>query len=118
MKKVHSDGLLESLDFKSFDRYEPYLIGKMTKTLFSSVMERPPDFADTSHALWENWGETSRHPYRLLWGRRGVTSIVLVYSEFGGGDCTEANTNMFYFFASGQQAVKPADILPKSFWTR
>jgi hypothetical protein len=25
---------------------------------------------------------------------------------------------MFYFFASGQQAVKPADILPKSFWTR
>ena len=35
MKKLHSDGLLESLDYESFDAYEPYLMGKMTKTPFS-----------------------------------------------------------------------------------
>src|SRR5664279_1971482 len=31
MKKLHSDGLLESLDFESFDTCEPCLLGKMTK---------------------------------------------------------------------------------------
>ena len=32
MKKLHEDGLLESLDYESFDTCEPYLMGKMTKT--------------------------------------------------------------------------------------
>ena len=35
MKKLHADGLLESLDYESFDTCEPCLMGKMTKTLFS-----------------------------------------------------------------------------------
>ena len=35
MKKLHADGLLESLD-----ACEPCLMGKMTKTLFSETMER------------------------------------------------------------------------------
>jgi hypothetical protein len=34
-KKLHSDGLLESLDFESFDTCEPCLMGKMIKTPFS-----------------------------------------------------------------------------------
>ena len=39
MKKLHTDGLLESLDFESFETCEPCLMGKMTKTPFSSIME-------------------------------------------------------------------------------
>ncbi len=35
MKKIHADGLLESLDYESFDACEPCLMGKMTKTPFS-----------------------------------------------------------------------------------
>ena len=31
MKKLHKDGLLESLDYESFDTCEPCLMGKMTK---------------------------------------------------------------------------------------
>ena len=40
MKKLHSDGLLESLDYESLGTCEPCLMGKMTKTLFSGTMER------------------------------------------------------------------------------
>ena len=39
MKKLHADGLLESLDYESFDTCEPCLMGKMTKTLFSTRVE-------------------------------------------------------------------------------
>ena len=39
MKKLHADGLLESLDHESFDTCEPCLMGKMTKTPFSETME-------------------------------------------------------------------------------
>ena len=39
MKKLHADGLLESLDYESFDACEPCLMGKMTKTSFSGAME-------------------------------------------------------------------------------
>ena len=39
MKKIHADGLLESLDYESVDACEPCLMGKMTKTLFSRTME-------------------------------------------------------------------------------
>ena len=34
-KKLHVDGLLESIDYESFDNHEPCLMGKMTKTPFS-----------------------------------------------------------------------------------
>jgi hypothetical protein len=39
MKKLHSDGLFESLDFESLERCEACLMGKMTKTPFSGIME-------------------------------------------------------------------------------
>ena len=32
MKKLHTDGLLESLDYESFGTCEPFLMGKITKT--------------------------------------------------------------------------------------
>ena len=39
MKKLHTDGLLESLDYESFDTCKPCLMGKITKTPFSGTME-------------------------------------------------------------------------------
>ena len=35
MKKLHADGLLESLYYESFDTCKPCLMGKMTKTPLS-----------------------------------------------------------------------------------
>src|SRR6266496_1731914 len=49
MKKLHADGLLESLDFESLDTCEPCLISKMTKTLFSGTMERASDLLEIIH---------------------------------------------------------------------
>ena len=46
MKKLHKDGLLESLDYESFDACEPCLMGKMTKTPFSGTMERATDLME------------------------------------------------------------------------
>jgi hypothetical protein len=43
MKKLHADGLFESLDFESLDTCVPCLMGKMTKTLFSGTMEWASD---------------------------------------------------------------------------
>ena len=44
MKKLHTDGLLESLD-----TCEPCLMGKMTKTPFSGTMERATDLLEIIH---------------------------------------------------------------------
>ena len=50
MKKLHADGILESLDFESPDTCEPCLIGKMTKTPFFGTMERASDLLEIIHA--------------------------------------------------------------------
>ena len=44
MKKLHTDGILESLD-----TCEPCLMGKMTKTPFSGTMERATDLLEIIH---------------------------------------------------------------------
>ncbi|KAK1604804.1 hypothetical protein QYE76_028477 [Lolium multiflorum] len=49
MKKLHTDGLLESLDFESLDRCEACLMGKMTKTPFLGMMERATDLLEIIH---------------------------------------------------------------------
>ena len=49
MKKLHADGLLESLDYESVDACEPCLMGKMTKTPFSGTMERATDLLEIIH---------------------------------------------------------------------
>src|SRR4051812_18118275 len=49
MKKLHSEGLFESLDFESLERCEAYLMGKMTKTPFSGIMERAMDLLQIIH---------------------------------------------------------------------
>ena len=46
MKKLHADGLLESLDYESLDAYEPCLMGKMTMIPFSGTMERATDLLE------------------------------------------------------------------------
>ena len=49
MKKLHADGILESLDYESLDACEPCLMGKMTKTPFSRTMERATDLLEIIH---------------------------------------------------------------------
>ena len=49
MKKLHADGLLESLDYESLDACETCLMGKMTKTLFSGTMEQATDLLEIIH---------------------------------------------------------------------
>ena len=44
MKKLHADGILESLD-----TCEPCVMGKMTKTPFSGTMERANDLLEIIH---------------------------------------------------------------------
>ena len=49
MRKLHVDGLLESLDYESLGACEPCLMGKMTKTPFSRTMERASDLLEIIH---------------------------------------------------------------------
>ena len=49
MKKLHTDGFLESFDYESFDTCEPCLMGKMTKTPFSGTIERANDLLEIIH---------------------------------------------------------------------
>ena len=49
MKKLHSDGLLESLDYESLETCEPCLMGNMTRTPFSGSMERATDLLEIIH---------------------------------------------------------------------
>lgn len=49
MKELHKDGLLESLDFDSFERCEPCLMGKMTRTPFNGMVERATDLLGIIH---------------------------------------------------------------------
>ena len=49
MKKLHTDGILESLDYESLDACEPCLMGKMTKMSFSGTMERATDLLEIIH---------------------------------------------------------------------
>ena len=48
-KKLHADGILESLDYESLGTCEPCLMGKMTKTPFSGTMERATDLLKIIH---------------------------------------------------------------------
>jgi hypothetical protein len=49
MKKLHADGILESLDYESFETCEPCFMGKMTKTPFSGTMEQATDLLEIIH---------------------------------------------------------------------
>src|SRR5215216_528984 len=49
MKKLHANGLLESLYYESLGACEPCLMGKMTKTPFSGTMERAIDLLEIIH---------------------------------------------------------------------
>jgi hypothetical protein len=49
MKKLHSNGLLTSFDFKSYETYEACLLGKMMKTPFIGFPERALDLLELIH---------------------------------------------------------------------
>ena len=49
MKKLHANGLLESLDYESLGACEPCIMAKMTKILLSGTMERATDLLEIIH---------------------------------------------------------------------
>ena len=49
MKKLHSDGLLTSFDFESYETCEACLQGKMTKAPFTGFPERASDLLELIH---------------------------------------------------------------------
>ena len=49
MKKLHTDGLLEPLDYESLGTCVPCLMGKMTKTPFSGTMEQATNLLEIIH---------------------------------------------------------------------
>ena len=51
IKKLHANGLLESLDYESFDTCEPCLMGKMTKTPFSETVKRSNHLLEIIHTV-------------------------------------------------------------------
>ena len=68
MKKLHTDGILESPDYESLDACEPCLMGKMTETPFSGTMESDAvwlEVIDTDVCGPMNIGARSRYHYFL-----------------------------------------------------
>jgi hypothetical protein len=49
IEQLHKDGLLSSFDFESFETCESYLLGKMTKALFTSHSKRASDLLGLVH---------------------------------------------------------------------
>ena len=67
MKKLHKDGFLESLGYESFDACEPCLLGKMTKTPFSGIMERATDLLEIIHTdVCDSMSVKARGKYRYF----------------------------------------------------
>ena len=67
MTKLHSDGLLESLDIGSLDRCESCLMGKMTRTPFNGVMERADDLLGIIHTdVCGPMSSSTRNGYRYF----------------------------------------------------
>jgi hypothetical protein len=51
MKKLHSDGILTSFDFESYDTCEACLLGKMTKVPFTGLPEMALDLLELIHIV-------------------------------------------------------------------
>ena len=67
MKKLHVDGLLESLDYESLDACEPCLMGKMTKTPLSRIMEQADDLLNIMHIdVYSPMSVEARSGYRYF----------------------------------------------------
>ena len=49
MKKLHSDGSLDSFNFESVETCGPCLMGKMTKTPFFGMVKRAIDLLEMIH---------------------------------------------------------------------
>jgi hypothetical protein len=49
MKKLHSNGLLTSFDFESYEACESCLLGKMSKVPFTGLLERALDLLKLKH---------------------------------------------------------------------
>ena len=81
MKKLHTDGFLESLDYESFDACEPCLMGKMTKTPFFRTMERATDLLEIIHtdvcspmSVDARGGYVIFSPSQMIWADMSIST--------------------------------------------
>ena len=80
MKKLHADGLLESLDYESLDACEPCLMGKMTKTPLCGTMERANDLFEIIHTdVCGQMSAEARGRYRYFLTFTHALSKIWVY---------------------------------------
>ena len=80
MKKLHADGILESLDYESLDACEPCLMGKMTKTPFSGTMEQATDLLEIIHTdVCDPMSVEARSEYRYFLTFTDDLSKIWVY---------------------------------------
>jgi hypothetical protein len=103
MKKLHSDGLLESLDFESFDTCEPCLMGKMIKTLFSEIMERATDLLEIIHT--DGCGPMS---ISTRGGYRYFLTFTIDLSKYGYVYLMKHKSEMCEVKRISEQSVKPS----------
>ena len=66
MKKLHTDGLLESIDYESLHACEPCLMGKLTKTPLSGTMEQADDLLDIMHINVYGLMSIERHAVSIV----------------------------------------------------
>ena len=80
MKKIHADGLLESLDYESVDACKPCLMDKMIKTPFSGTMERATDLLEIIHTdVCDPMSVDARGKYRYFLTFTDDLSKIWVY---------------------------------------
>jgi hypothetical protein len=67
MKKLHKDGFLGSLDFDSLDTWEPFIMGKMTRTLFTGIVAWASDLLGIIHTdICGPMSMSTRNGYRYF----------------------------------------------------
>jgi len=101
MKKLHADGLLESLDYESFETCEPCLMGKMTKTPLSGTMERATDLLEIIHT-----DVCSPMSVEARGGYRYVLTFTVDLSRYGYGYLMKHKSETFEKFKEFQSEVE------------
>ena len=101
VKKVHADGSFDSLNFESVETCEPCLLGKMTKTPFSCMMERASGLLELVHMDVRSPMSVETHS-----GYRYFLAFTDDLSEYGDIYLTEHNSEKFERFKQFQSEVE------------
>ncbi|GKB37592.1 retrotransposon protein, putative, ty1-copia subclass [Tanacetum coccineum] len=96
--QLQKDGVLESLDFKSDDVYESYLLGKMTKSPFIGSCERYEGLLDLVHT-----DLCGPFPFVTKDGKRYYVTFTDDFSRYGYVYLIKHKSDTFEVFKSGSK---------------